>query len=146
MRTENREVVYAHKVFIAVDGREFDSEKDCISHEAELNIEERLDEIETNHDAEDMIPCDGDFHGTDDTTYTWVRPANMRQIKTLKLAYPDIYVDKDDIDRWLCIEEDGENQYVARSSLDNSIHYIKRLFDKFGYNVIITDENGNEVK
>ena len=143
MRMEYKTVVTESKkpVYVAEDGTEFASERDCIFHEIEIakkKIWER-DDIDWCSEAEDWSPFNGaenyEHHG-----YKWCKPATHDAVEALLEAYPPSYgsLDEDCIGKWCCIEEyDGENFWTC---IDDDIAYVKNLCRLLGIEVEFKEE------
>lgn len=137
MRTENitKLVERPVTVYIADDGTEFDTERQCRDYELDLR-DELLAGIETCPDAE----CCPNFDGNEcpeNHNYFWYKPKNTTEIETIGKAY-GIQLNESIAGQWICIEEgyDGDAWW---SSLDEGIKYVNKLLDMLGYEMTITE-------
>lgn len=132
--------VVEYKSYVAKDGNEFDSEKDCLDYERTLReqeLEAKLNDIEENKDAYMWTPLDGseyvEYHD-----YRWFRPKNMEEVEILNEVFKLSYLPLDEaaVNHWICLEITDDDAYD--SCLDNSLDHIQAFLDKFGYDVTIT--------
>lgn len=132
--------VVEYKSYVAKDGKEFNSETDCINYERQLRAQEleaKLNDIEENTDAEGWTPLDGgeymEWHD-----YRWFRPKNMEEVEVLNEVFKIAYIPLDEaaIGQWICLEIADDDIYDTY--LENSLDHIHAFLDKFGYDVTIT--------
>ena len=132
-------------IYIASDGKEFDTYLACDCYEQEIERKQRMLKIkgvESKEDMKDVTPLDGEEYLTEHD-YRWHRPKSIEEVELLNEFYkPDRLLTEKDIGEWVCfesydIDSGSEPSYVR--SLKDSIKHIEKFLDAFGYYVTITE-------
>ena len=133
-------------IYVAEDGKEFDSYHACNIHEKnlrKLKMLEALQLIECNKSMNDKTPLDGGEY-MECHDYRWYRPKNIEEVNILNEVFnvEGCYVLTDiDIGQWICFENfditDCTHESTYVSLLQDSIHHIKWFLEQFGYEVSI---------
>lgn len=121
--------------YIAEDGTQFESERECKQYERGDMFEKMIAEspdIIKYPEAEGMQNLGADF-STDDYRYLWYKPLNEAGTALLKRAYGCI--DDDPTGKIICIEIAYNDTYY--SYLGEGIRYAKNLLSKLGYDMVL---------
>ena len=82
-----------------------------------------------------MVPGDGN-ENKDYWTYYWVMPKNLEGInefnKHIKLINDWCEIDKDYVDKWICIMVDDYNCNCWISTLEETVKHVNRLLEELG--------------
>lgn len=134
MRTETRTTMVpnSEKVYIADDGTEFMSYRDCIDYEIDAyrkQVEESKDVIE----CEKLLHCkpfDNEDYSTENT-YRWFKPLNENGIELLNKAFPAEWETNDlsncDIGEWHCVGYDPDEHECYWYALSESQAYVNKV-------------------
>lgn len=139
MRTEtkNKLVKKVVTVYVSEDGKEFNSESECIMYEERI----RRSCLETIHEckeADNFPPFDG-CENMECNSYRWFRPENKEQVSMLNYCIEQKDKIGDScIGKWVCIEFDYRGTPYWSSTLECCIEYAKDLLGKLGYNITVT--------
>lgn len=137
MKIEKRRTVVECDLFVADDGMEFETEKECTEYEqlcARQNA--AVEKIEQCRDLEGRANCNG-AENYEYYEYHWYRPQNKEEIAALNAVYGSV-VDDSCIGKWLCIESEPHGDEHFCSMLDDGIAYVRNLLDAIGYDLTIT--------
>lgn len=134
--------VVTKKVYIAFDGAEFDTFRECEDYERAL-AKKMLEVIEHCDSLDGYVPFDGG-ENMESHDYTWYKPKNLEEIKMLKKYLNTNDIDDNDVGKWICIEESDDYTWVH--PVDNAIAYVAEILDKLGYILRIEEKKcvGNE--
>lgn len=122
------------EVFVAEDGKEFQTEAECRAYEEGRRIlTERLSKIECCKELEDVPNCDGG-ECYESHEYFWYRPKDKSELTTLEEAYK-IELGDDDMGKWICIEVYDDGWY---STIEDGISHATHVLETLGYKVKIT--------
>lgn len=122
-------------VYVANDGTEFEYSYECADYEKEIRWE-HLNKIKKFKDAEGFSNPNGD-DTNDENSFYWFLPQSQEDINILNDSFPLAYgyLDESDIDEVICIEESQSGDEAWVSHMSSGMSYVKRLFDKLGYDV-----------
>ena len=140
MRKEIRQEVVQVKdveVYIADDGTEFKSRRDCENYEWEKIKKPMLEKLQKCKEVFGVPNCDGGYV-SDCYDYEWYFIRNQEDIDILNEVY---YADLTDkcIGEWVCLEIDDYGECWSTTASDG-IRYATDLLTKLGYKVEITKE------
>ena len=139
-RTEQRVVTETYNIYIADDGKEFDTKKQCEMYEKEqlfLKKEKSVNMLKLSYDLlpltlyDDWRECDVD----------WYRIENETQYNTLKEYYElkgsgtEYFSAPESYPATICVTDYEE--YAETYYLDTLIEVTKKYFSTFGLNVTI---------
>ena len=123
--------------YIAKDGKEFDLEYQCREHEMTCAAKDLIGVMSC--DALDgYANFDGGEHG-EDHDYRWFYPQTLLDVDKLRSAYSDelCEISDDLVDTWICLESNDYGEFWV-TTLENGIHYAKRILEKLGYEMTVT--------
>ena len=136
-RKEIKEVV--NNIYIAEDGTEFASERECKKYETEQEKSFYLEKLKNIECAATSYPPTLGEDILENNYFDWYRPKTNDELVTLNEAYPGINIDVECLNRWICVEHTEETEacggYNYVSQIDMSMNYVKQLFNKLGYDV-----------
>ena len=121
-------------IYIASDGKEFTSRRDCAAHEDTL-LDEKIQKIIRCVSLDGYPPFDGGEH-MEHHAYRWYYPVSTEEIDLLNARYPDLYIQYSEINRWICIEC-NDDDCAWYSILSDCIDYARNILEKLGYEMII---------
>ena len=136
MKKEIRQVTWTEDkaVFIAFDGKEFKTEKDCRLYEKDKYREKALAriDVEINEELNGQAPMHYGYIDNDDT-YIWVRPLSDEAEAELQRAYDGAWLEGAFIkNKWMCICIDNYDEVYLLSE-DELIKNTAEQFEKMGY-------------
>ena len=123
--------------YIAEDGTQFESERECKQYERSDMLKKMIAEspdIIKYPEAEGMQNL-GAFP-SDDFGYLWYKPLNEAGTALLKRAYDGI--DEDPTGKIICIEVTYDDTYY--SYLEEGIRYARTLLSKLGYDMVLVEK------
>ena len=146
-RTEERLVTTEYKVFVAIDGKEFDSEKSCKKYEKELEVKRlepmfeklKIKELDGIHP---ITLWDSEWPEKD---YWWCLLKSADDYKTVVDYYDALNISTEYISEpskypmMLCIAE--EDDYIDTYDMDHLMAATKAFYKKFNINVNFKEEN-----
>ena len=141
MKKETREVMVptAKIVYIASDGKEFESENACNQHENELE-KKSLSTIEQCDELENYPPPNGGNNFCEDNTFKWYLPKTVEEMDLLRNVFIDCPFSDENIGKWHCIEDSTDfDSWVT--VVDEVDAYITDVYEKLGFTVNIIDNN-----
>lgn len=124
------------EVYIAKDGKEFETPEACLMYEREeerkadwLNVIRQMPELsgKRNFDGQEFLEGN-DFH--------WYFPRSNAEVDALNDIYKGVCVGYDAVEKWICIESSDDFSYCTY--LDDGIVYVSDILKKLGYTVTIT--------
>lgn len=145
---EKREVTH----YVAEDGTEFKTEKDCLNYEVGKNREKLLSDFEKIERADlNMAPPGLSYVDTERYDYIWFRPKDKCELDVLNKYFGLKFPEKC-IGDWVGVEVEGNyDDYDSLSSddcwtLDYKGAFIaaKEFFEALGYKVTIEPANGSD--
>lgn len=111
IKTEKRTVEIEETIYIAEDGKEFSSEKECIEYEEELKVKELkaiVDKLEVAkfHELYPLDTC-GLCIG-ENKEYNWYKVNNNNELNTLERYYNkgETYLEQERFPEIVCVEHD----------------------------------------
>lgn len=135
-KTEIREV--SIKSYIAKDGKEFTSERECRDYEERMEREEACNSIKdllVYDDTVAKIPCDGG-ENYENHVWEWYKVENQEQLNRLNVFF-NTCAAVEIFPEYVCIEHYDDDEGYSQT-LTNCIDYVKRFFKDFGYGVELT--------
>lgn len=122
------------EVYVAVDGRIFDTERDCVLHETKLEKEKMsaaIEKLEIKH-MRDFCPIDTQGYGINENSdFTWYKVENYTEHKLLMNYYDrEQFLQAEKYPEVFCVEViDGYDSYIYSVSemKKNTIDFWKRL-------------------
>lgn len=146
MKKEQRtvHVPQMKEIFIASDGKEFESEYACKQHEYELE-KKALSVIEQCDELENYPPPNGGNNFCEDHTFKWYLPKTVAEMDILRNVFVDSPFSDENIGKWHCIE-DSTNFDSWVTVIDEVDTYITDVYEKLGFTVNIIDNNNGITK
>jgi hypothetical protein len=141
MRIKTKLVTTEVSVYEAFDGKQFDTEEECLKYELEVDKT-----LQAEKEAEKLIVL-YDYASPGSSTYSsdsglvWYRVNNENEFELLYAAYNEVQEPKE-YPAWYCIETICDDYYVFE--LADSTKYIKEFYNELGFDVTI--ELRKEVK
>ena len=139
MKIKEETKVVKTKVYIAEDGEEFSTERECRSHENKLNLKRTIElaEMLRIEELDELLPLTVD-EINENNTFRWYKVDNRKEFDILceacreQFEYPDCYPEI------VCIETVGYKAYDD----DCYIYCLSRLkrsaedfYKRLGYNI-----------
>lgn len=126
--------------YVADDGKEFPSERECKEHEerqAKYKYIEAAEKLRIK-EMDDQIPLSDDGMMSDTNSYRWYRLNNKEDYDMVNMAYGDSFVEPKSYPEIMCVETVGYKIY-----LDDAYYYYmatcktitENFWKKLGYQV-----------
>ena len=143
MKVITREHKYTTTVFVAEDGKEFNSEAECRNYERDNRKEILLSKLKECKEASGYIGF-GDMYGSEDHDYRWFYMRSEEDVENLKEAFgfSDYDMGCVNIGDWVCVESTYDDDYIT--TLYNGIDYVQRLLGHLGYDIEIKPREDRE--
>lgn len=135
-------------VYIAEDGKRFESKTECEDYERALERKNNFKALKGKVDAieciENSYPPFGYSYVDDERyEYRWYKPKNQEEVDALNRFFNvDVGNGDEAVGRWVGVEIDGDyDSYTGRedvyviSSLDDSVKKLTDFYAAFGYRV-----------
>ena len=138
MKIEEKEITIKQieRKYIADDGEEFYTERDCKKHEEQLEFEKSLEEVKSFMIYEDnYVPCDGECN-MKNHMYRWFKVENQRQLDIINAIY-QTYLQIKNFPEYVNIEQYNETDYdCSATTLTKCKEYVTKFFTEgFGITV-----------
>lgn len=139
IRKEERTIVDEFSIYIAEDGKEFESKRECEKYEKQLLVEKYLD-----RELNDLIPIHYDSSFSDYNSYRWFKVNNKEEFDDLDEALSDngyYYLHEvKTYPNYICLESEDDYELNGWNTdynynLDESMEIAKAYFDLFGIEV-----------
>ena len=104
MKLEKREIVITKDVFIAVDGKEFNTEDACLEHEYDIN-ESKLAFYDRNFKKSTLDACTYVRLDTEKDVKLMLSLCDYQGITDIGIANPGVYIYVDRGDYWVNMSE-----------------------------------------
>lgn len=134
--TREKEItqVVTSKVYVAFDGKEFDSVNACLEYEEDQRREAALKrgdvEVFEYNGSYDITGSDYSEH-----EFLWVKPNTEDAVTALNEAYESKWADMSfAVDAVTCVVMDG-GEVIYTVTLDGLMNDVKWFFAQFGYDV-----------
>ena len=134
VKTEKRVVEQIVNTYVAVDGTEFATERECVAYEKDLEFKRSLEAIKPlEYRADGYRPCDGE-QNSEDWFYRWYKVNNADDLEKLKDVYGvNIVYGKVTYPEYINIQQYSEYDFDAYSTtLTHCKEYVKEFFADFG--------------
>lgn len=127
-------VLATEDVFVAIDGRTFKSEEECLAYEKEMNEKEcRLSSL-LIPEYNGLIPLVSDLYDCTDDSYLWYCLNSEEDFEFLYMALEDSdFPEPAEYPAVMCIQEHCGSYYGY--NLPDIISGINNFLDHFGYKV-----------
>ena len=136
-RTEKIERKYT--IYIADDGKEFNSEDECKQYENSIGrknmkalkpfIEEKL---------KDMIPIHFSAEYSEFSYYTWFKANNKEEFETINKILDEVFEEPNEYPYYMCVETESEfDGYISDyyTQLPEYKNTTREFWEKLGYKV-----------
>lgn len=150
MKKVNKKVTFDVEVFVAEDGREFETKRDCESYESTLKKESqkrKLREIKTCEELNDYSPLDGGEY-YENHCYKWYFVETKEQLDLILSFYNIKPLVPLSLNQWVCIDyEYSENYYdyyAWCTPISSSLDRIQFQLEKLGYDVKISRKDSEK--
>lgn len=132
-----KQVIYT---YIAEDGKEFDSQADCVLHEKELAHEKSIEEAEKLRikELDGLIPLSNDGLMNECSIFRWYKLKSGEDFDILEKAYGSIFGEPEQYPDIVCIETVGYELYEDDSysyNMETCKEVTERYWKKLGYEV-----------
>ena len=137
-------VVTETTLYVAPDGKEFKSRRDCEEYETDLirKIALASNDVEVNEALRDQAPHYASYGWNDNNDYVWVRPKNEDGVALLKAAFKSDYSNTPfEIGKWMCVEIGFEDDIDLIGEDDMKKAYEEQ-FKKLGIRVTFDSIEG----
>ena len=138
VETKMKTVEKPTTVYIACDGTEFEYSYECANYENEIRWD-KLNKVKQIKEAEGFANTTGEYTN-DDNAFYWFVPQNKDDIDTINenFVLGSYELCDSDIGEVICIEENQGCDDAWVTYMSSGMDYVKRLFDKLGYDVEFT--------
>ena len=129
-RKMEKVVVAETTLYVAADGKEFKSRRDCEEYETDLirKIALASEDVEVNEALRDRAPHYASYGWDDNNEYVWVRPKTADGVALLKAAFKSEYSNSPfEIGKWMCVEIGFEDSIDLISEDDMKNAYTDQL-------------------
>lgn len=101
------------EIYVADDGKEFTTEKECISYEKNLLKEREIKAAERLRisDLDEFVPLSTDGSVNGDNTFRWYKVKNEKEFNILNMAYSN-NLQPDNYPETICVETVGFEPYM----------------------------------
>ena len=134
VKTEKRVVEQIITAYIAVDGTEFVTERECVKYEKELEFKRSLEQIKPlEYKTDGKRPCDGE-ENPEHWIYKWYKVNNTDDVEKLKDVYGShVAYGKVTYPEYINIQQYSEYDLdVGSTTLTNCKEYVTEFFADFG--------------
>lgn len=132
------------KIYVADDGKEFTTEKECISYEKNLLKEREIKAAERLRisDLDEFVPLSTDGLANENNTFRWYKVKNEEEFNILNKAYSN-NLQPDNYPEIICVETVEYVPYVNDAydyHLSRMMEDTKNFWEKLGYKVTFEKE------
>ena len=143
-REEERIIKDVFTIYIAKDGAEFETERECKRYEEAKEKERRLEKLDRFivKEFENMFPIHDDGSFSEFMYYTWLKADNKEELNELRDILGErltVFGIENTFPFYICFET--EEEFSGEPSewyytLDESKRITQSYFERFGYEVI----------
>lgn len=132
------------KIYVADDGKEFTTEKECISYEKNLLKEREIKAAERLRisDLDEFVPLSTNGLVNGDNTFRWYKVRNEEEFDILNRAYSN-NLQPDNYPETICVETVGHIPYMDDAydyHTSRMMEDTKNFWEKLGYKVTFEKE------
>lgn len=121
-------------VFVANDGKQFETEQECLDYEAQLEEREKRRAQLLIPELDDLLPLSNDLDNGYDHTYQWYRVNSKDDFELLNENYRYALVEPEVYPDIICVQEYADD-YVTYL-LTDLISDINKFLNHFGYQAV----------
>lgn len=139
VKKEKRVVEVTETTYVAVDGQEFATERDCLQYEAKLELQKRIEDAEQFRikKLDERMPLSLEEAG-ENNTFRWYEVRSKEEFDILNKAYKDSIAAPANYPELICVETCGYEAYM-----DDAYSYnvtglkkeTKNFWETMGYEV-----------
>lgn len=130
------------EIFVAEDGAEFTSERECEDHEREIRWANILRLPTRIAKLDNVCPLNYD-DCPDCSQFVWFKLNSSKDVEALNKLLPET-VDEFKKPRMVCVENRYDDYYIF--DFEDGVEYAKQFFENFGLTINITPSGVPEKK
>lgn len=132
------------EIYVADDGKEFTTKKECISYEKNLLKESKIEAAEKLRisDLDEFIPLSTDGLVNGDNTFRWYKVRSEEEFNILDRAYSN-NLQPDNYPEIICVETVGHIPYMDDAydyHVGRMMENTEKFWKKLGYKVTFEKE------
>lgn len=127
------------EIYVADDGKEFKTKRECISYEKNLEKEREIKAAERLRisDLDEFVPLSTDGSVNGDNMFRWYKVKNEEEFNILNMEYSN-NLQPDNYPETICVETVGHIAYDYH--LSRMMEDTKNFWEKLGYEVTFEKE------
>lgn len=132
------------EIYVADDGKEFKTKRECISYEKNLEKERKIEAAERLRisDLDEFVPLSTDGLVNENNTFRWYKVKNEEEFNILNRAYLN-NLQPDNYPEIICVETVGIEPYMDDAydyHTSRMMENTKNFWEKLGYKVAFEKE------
>ena len=144
MKKERRTITTERTIFIAEDGKEFTTEKECKAYEVLLQKQKTKKELIAAAeklripDLDEIVPLNTDANCSENNTFRWYRLNSIEDFNVFEAIYPYYLSPPMEYPTIMCIENCSQEPYEDdgfSTTLEAIKHMTISFWDRLGYEV-----------
>ena len=131
--------------YVADDGNEFETERECIFYESNLEKERKIKAAEKLrlHNYDDVLPLSTDGCVNENNIFRWYKVKNEDDFNILNAAYKEALTRPEKYPEIICVETAGYEPYIDDPydwHMSNMMEDTKEFWNDLGYEVTFKKE------